>query len=248
MKKKFVCKTQEPDFIIIGAKKCATSAIYNYLNQHPQVLPCIRKEMHFFNADHRYEKGIEWYLSHFYPLRKNSRSGKNYLTGEASPGYLWSEQAALRLAEVFPKIKLIVSFRNPIDRAVSHYYHQVKTAQDETCSLEEALDLENRKYSPRYINPGIYIKALKKWMEIFPDPSSWYILRFEELQSDPVKVRKEVFEFLDLPDKAFIDFSNKVYSNKYPQVDSEIYDRLSEFYQPYNEELEEYLGMEFNWA
>ena len=84
-------------------------------------------------------------------------------------------------------------------------------------------------------------------MKIFPDKSSWYILRFEDLQTEPVKIRKQLFEFLELPDKAFIDFSNKVYSNKYPQVDKETHDRLSKFYQPYNQELEDYLGRNFKW-
>ncbi len=67
----------EPNFLIIGAEKCGTSSLYQYIIEHPHVLGAIEKEIHFFT--YNFDKGLDWYRSHFYPLAQNS----NYITGEA---------------------------------------------------------------------------------------------------------------------------------------------------------------------
>lgn len=245
--REFSCKTKGPDFLIIGAKKSATSAIYKYLNEHPQVLPCVRKEMHFFSL--YYDKGIEWYLSHFYPIRENTRNGKSYLTGEASPGYLGNEKAAERILQYFPKVKLIVSLRNPIDRAVSDYYHRLQTAKNETCSLEEALDINDLTHSAKYLNRGKYIHGIQSWMKFFPDRKQWLIIRYEDLIDKPTEVRKKLFSFLEIPDRANIDFTQKVYSNKhgYPCISKDKRKQLNDYFRESNQQLESFLGMSCNW-
>ncbi|ELS01299.1 glycosyltransferase involved in LPS biosynthesis [Xenococcus sp. PCC 7305] len=245
--REFSCKTKGPDFLIIGTKKSATSAIYSYINEHPQVIPCVRKEMHFFST--HYSKGIEWYLSHFYPIRENIRTGKSYLTGEASPGYLGNEQAARRILNHFPNVKLIVSLRNPIDRAVSDYYHRAKTAKNENCSLEEALDINDFTHSGKYLNRGKYIHGIKSWMEVFPNKQQWLIIRYEDLISEPIKLRKKVFSFLNIPDKTNIDFTQKVYANKYdyPKITVEKRMELNEYFHESNQQLEKFLNMSFDW-
>jgi len=241
----FSFTTTGPDFLIIGAKKSATSAIYKFLTEHPQVLPCVRKEMHFFSL--HYSKGIEWYLSHFYPIKKNIRTGQIYLTGEASPGYLGNEQAAARIRQDFPKIKLIVSLRNPIDRAVSDYYHRFQTAKNEHCSLEEALDIHDFTHSAKYLNRGKYFRGMKPWMEVFPDRKQWLILKYEDLISEPVEFRKKLFSFLEIPDRANIDFTQKIYANKYPKITEEKRKQLNDYFKLSNQRLENFLGMSFDW-
>ncbi|HBE53503.1 MAG TPA: sulfotransferase, partial [Cyanobacteria bacterium UBA11369] len=69
----------EIDFIIIGAQKSGTTSLYNYLIQHPQVVPARTKEVHYFDLN--FDKGIEWYQEQFHPCDRQH----NLITGEASP-------------------------------------------------------------------------------------------------------------------------------------------------------------------
>ncbi|MDJ0553836.1 MAG: hypothetical protein QNJ68_05230 [Microcoleaceae cyanobacterium MO_207.B10] len=91
-----------PNFLIIGQVKCGTSSLYSYLTQHPQILPAIKKEIHFWNNN--INQGIDWYLAHFHSID----SEQNLITGEATPNYLESQKVAESLFQQFPNIKLIV--------------------------------------------------------------------------------------------------------------------------------------------
>ncbi|MGB6169510.1 MAG: sulfotransferase domain-containing protein, partial [Geitlerinemataceae cyanobacterium] len=208
----FNCQTLEynsieklgPDFIIIGAMKAATSAIYDYLSHHPRVLRRYPKELHFFTL--HFHQGLDWYLSQFSPIRTNQK-GQPLLTGEASPTYLVDAEAPKRIHSLFPKAKFIVSLRNPTDRAISHYYHQVKRVQNEKRSLEEAFsetELANLQEKPfsatrHYIQNGLYAQHLKNWFEVFPREKI-LVLNYHDLETNPDRFVAEVFEFLNLQD------------------------------------------------
>ena len=242
-----------PNFIIIGTGKSGTTSLYNYLTQHPQVLPAIKKEIYFWSR--YFDKGINWYLAHFPPIPQETK----FLTGEATPTYINSWHTPERLFSIFPKIKLIVILRNPIDRAVSHYYHEVRLKM-ENKSLSEVIyaQLERLKKIPNsaleeaywnhisyYVSYGVYVEFLKKWMTIFPR-EQFLILRSEEFYQEPETTMQKVFSFLDLPKHQLKDYQ-KLNSGSYPNIPPSIYSTLSDYYQPYNQKLEEYLGMKFNW-
>jgi len=112
-----------PDFLIIGSMKGGTTSFYSYLNQHPQILPCIIKESHYFSKF--YGKGIKWYKScftHTYAEDFKKRIlKKKFLTGEATADYYFYPHAAKRVHDVVPNAKIILLLRNPIDRAYSEY-------------------------------------------------------------------------------------------------------------------------------
>ncbi|WP_287276577.1 MULTISPECIES: sulfotransferase domain-containing protein [unclassified Okeania] len=113
-----------PSFIIIGAQKRGTTSLYNYMIEHPQILPASKKELHFFNwvskpGNRKKPEGVDWYLSQFPTIP----DGKNLITGEATPDYLVDPHTPQRMFNLVPDVKLIVLLRNPIDRAVSHYHH-----------------------------------------------------------------------------------------------------------------------------
>lgn len=81
-------KRMEPSLIVLGAMKGRTSALFNMLAAHPAVLTPVRKELHFFNNDERYSKGIDHYRAMF-PLRPlRPLRLKRFVTFEASPSYL----------------------------------------------------------------------------------------------------------------------------------------------------------------
>ena len=109
-----------PDFIIIGAQKSGTSSLYYYLSQHPNVKPALKKEVHYFDLN--FEKNVLFYRMQF-PLIFNRLNifGKKYVTGEASPYYIFHPHVARRISKIIPSVKIIVLLRNPIDRSFSHY-------------------------------------------------------------------------------------------------------------------------------
>src|SRR3972149_11450918 len=108
-----------PNFFIVGAPKCGTTAMYTYLKQHPEVFMSDLKELHFFGTDHHrinytpYTK--EQYLSFF------DGAGDKRRIGEASTSYLYSERAAVEIKEFNPFARIIIMLRNPVD--VMYAYH-----------------------------------------------------------------------------------------------------------------------------
>ncbi len=104
-----------PDFMIIGAPKCGTTSLFEYLCGHPNVARPRRKEIHYF--DERFERGLAWYRRHF-PLVE-----KPQITGEATTAYLFAKNTPARAAALVPDAKLIAVLRDPVRRVISHYWH-----------------------------------------------------------------------------------------------------------------------------
>lgn len=246
-------KPLNPSFIIIGVQKGGTTSLYRYLQKHPQILPAIKKEIHFWN--HHYKRGLDWYLSHFPSLKDSS----NFLTGEATPNYIENEEVPGRIFEAFPQMKLIILLRNPIERTVSQYYHWVRLGLEDR-SLAEAIseELELLGTDPetsidpnywqqthKYIWRGIYVAFLRKWMMYFPS-ENFLILKSEDLYERPQIILKNVLEFLDLPDFVIDEF--KPYNQGYYQpVPPDIRAQLRSFFDSQNKNLEDFLGRKFNW-
>lgn len=135
----------KPSFIIIGGVKCASSSLYRYLNEHPQVLPCKTKEPQFFNSRNPLKllKGYRNYLDLFPKKSQNeviadwleigddlkmekSQFTKeisddiNYITGEATASLFVTANPRL-IKLFFPKIKIILLLRDPAERYISHF-------------------------------------------------------------------------------------------------------------------------------
>ena len=251
-----------PDFVIIGAQKCGTSFLYQLLVQHPHVKPAFAKEVHYFDLNFR--KGDNWYRSYFPVQVRNSRK---YITGEASPYYLFHPHAPRRASTVLSDAKLIVMLRNPVDRAYSHYQHQVKRGKGEgreTLTFEEAIEAEKRilpgevskmlqdefyeslRHRTRsYLRRGIYIDQLLAWSSFFPR-KQMLILKSEDLFNDTTNVLERILDFLKIPHWVPETYSipNK---REYAGVSPLIRQRLDEYYKPHNQRLYEYLGVDLGW-
>ncbi|MCG5056654.1 MAG: tetratricopeptide repeat protein [Limnoraphis sp. WC205] len=238
----------QPDFIIIGTQKGGTTSLYYYLAKHPQIMPSLIKEIDFWST--KYHRGIDWYLAHFPPVMAN----QNILTGEATPSYLDHSETPERLFKTFPKTKLIVVLRNPIDRAVSHYYQWV-SMNWEFRSLEEAMTSEmERLNTPNmshwnqpnsYIARGVYVEFFKKWLEIFPR-KQMFIISSERFYSNPSCILQQMFDFLGLYNYPLTEYK-KYNARSYPDLDESMRNLLSSYFQTYNQELEDLLEMKFNW-
>lgn len=253
-----------PDFLIIGAMKCGTSSLFEYLKLHPWVW-ADKKEICYFALN--FAQGINWYRSHFptdaYKKFANKILNKDLITGEACPYYLLNPHTPRRVYETIPQAKIIVILRNPVDRAHSHYYHNYNR-RFETLSFEEAIEAEQERlqveieklrgdeyyisykhYTFSYLLKGEYVDQLINWMKFFPR-EQFLILKFEHFFSDPASNIKQVLAFLNLPDwelkKTWVHNQGS-----YPAMSETLRSRLSEYFAPHNRKLEEYLGMAFNW-
>ena len=262
-----IAANTEPDFMVIGAMKAATSAIYGYLQQHPRVLRRQPKELHFFS--YHFDKGMSWYLSNF-AAKKEASSNQKWLIGEASPSYLNVREVPSLVKESFPNIKIIVSLRNPTERAISQYYHQVKRVGDETRTLEEAfseseiakareilpsIEHDKRKLhlhktkngnTALYLLLGKYASQLRNWLEFFPREQI-LILNYHDLETQPDCFVEKLFTFLDLQDHLPSKIE-KIYANRYQPAPKLVRQRLDNYYRPYNQELEKFLQRDFVWS
>ena len=126
-----------PGFLVIGAQKAGTTFLHQELVRHPDVVPPLTKEIHYF--DDHYARGADWYGGHF-------RSGPpGSTTGEASPGYLFHPHAVGRLARDLPEARAVVLLRDPVRRAWSHFQHERRLGFETEQDFGRALDLEESR-------------------------------------------------------------------------------------------------------
>lgn len=237
---------KHPDFLIIGAQKGGTTSLYYYLASHPQVIPAIRKEVDFWSWKYAY--GLDWYLAHFPPVHQSA-----YLTGEASPSYLNHPEAATRLKAINPQVKLIVLLRNPVDRAISHYYHwrrlgwEERTLADAIAAERAQLETEPNYWrsEQNYLAAGVYVEFLQKWLKVFPQ-EQFLILSSEAFYTQTDATLDRVWKFLDLPEHQISDYK-KYNSGTHLSTNELMREPLSNYFQPHNQKLEDFLGMKFNW-
>jgi tetratricopeptide (TPR) repeat protein len=245
-------KEKPPNFIIIGAAKCGTSSLHNYLGQHPQILLPNKKEINFFWRN--FHLGTEWYLSHFPSITDED----NFLTGEASPNYFDYKQTMSRIYDLFPKIKLIVLLRNPVERTISWHYHKINTGKEglslEAAILKEIEDLnqftERQLFESNYRHPNnilgsLYFYKLPRWIERF-SREQFLIIKSEDLYENTSTLMTEVFNFLEIPNRP-LDSYPPINSGSYPPTDSKIINILQDYFASHNRQLEEFLGIKFNW-
>jgi hypothetical protein len=231
-----------PDFLIIGAKKCGTTSLYHLLTQHSYVEPAAAKELHFF--DTHFHMGVEWYRRCFPAPRW--KDGRKTITGEATPGYLSRRSVPKRIAEVIPQVRLIALLRNPVDRAYSDY-QQVARKGLETLTLEEAIDRANRGDAPRnYLSASIYVNRLKWWSTFF-SKEQMLVLKSEDFFERPQQTLKAVLTFLELPDWEPRAWEIRKKGRYEQGMDPSTRRRLEEYFEPHNQRLYDYLGVDFGW-
>ncbi|WP_337659790.1 sulfotransferase family protein [Anderseniella sp. Alg231-50] len=228
-----------PDFIIIGGMKCGTSSLFKYLNQHPQLFSSDYKEVRYFSHDEHFSRGEKWYRIHF-PLAQDIP--ENSLIFEASPDYLFYPRAAERMASLLPDIKLIALLRNPTERAISHYFHDLKKGRKQG-EIFNTIKNDREIYKLK----GAYKMQLERYYKLFP-ADNIMIINSENFFEDPVKTLKEICLFLDVdPDVEISDLSpQQVGFNREP-VDAAVYDYLNGYYKPFNQALFDFIGKTFKW-
>lgn len=206
-----------PNFLMIGAQKSGTTAIYAYLAQHPQVFMSEIKEPGFFafegqKADfagpgdakaERYRvRDLTRYRNLFRDVTGRIR------VGEGSNVYLYVPQSPGRIRSYVPDAKLIAVLRDPVDRAYSAYRHLVRDGREPLGSFEDALAAEPARIAANW-HPhwhhrqrGFYYAQLKRYYDLFTrDQIAVYT--YDEFKANPREVLRSIFLFLGIdPDFA----------------------------------------------
>lgn len=254
-----------PGFILIGAQKSGTSSMFAYLKQHPQIVRPIFKELYYF--DRHYHRGLNWYGCNF-PARaaierRNDRHGRPHLTFEATATYIFDADVPKRIASDIETRKFIVLLRNPVDRAISAYWHARRMGR-ETRSLDEALKIDLERCGaelafeagrgpepmgppprPSYVRRGIYHEAVARWQQEFA-PEQLLVVQSEAMFADPAAVMKRVFAFLGVPHAERIDWEPQNVG-RYDGTDPEAREMLQSFYSPHNERLNAMTANAVHW-
>jgi len=254
-----------PDFIIIGAQRCGTTSLYNYVADHPAVASAFMKETHFF--DLHFSRGLGWYRAHFPTAARRLAAQKirhtRLVVGEATPYYLFYPHAARRVRKAVPNAKLIVLLRNPVDRAYSHYHHEVSMGV-ETASFEDAIAREEAllpeetakvladegyrsfaHFHYSYVARGLYADQVERWASLFCR-DRLLIIKSEEFYADPAAVVGQVFQFLDLP--AWTSGNYRKYNlAHYADMEPATGERLAAYFQHHNQRLTKLLGIDLGW-
>ncbi len=179
-----------PDFLVVGAQKSGTTWLDAVLRTHHQVyMPSLRKEVHFFDSN--FEKGPEWYTRYFSDAR-----GSHLRIGEATPMYLFDPQVPRRISDTIPHAQIVAIFRNPKDRAVSHYRH-AQARWGFSGTFTEFVAEDNT-----VIARGMYSEQLQRYKELWP-PDAILTCIFEEVTNNYDLLVQQLGSFLKIDETAF---------------------------------------------
>lgn len=253
-----------PHYVILGGQRCGTTALNRYLWEHPNVLPAMYKELHYFDLNH--DRGFDWYLGHFPTRWRMSRlasaRGGVALTGEATPYYLFHPLVPERLTSAVPDARLIVMLRDPVARAISHYHHERRLGV-ETLSLPAALDAEADRLAreeerlvrdPAYASfahqhfsyqaRGRYAEQLERWLGRVPRERI-LIVDADRFFAAPAEGFRAVTSFLGLPPVERGSF--RPHNAQDYAADDAVVSRLRAYFEPHDGRLAELLGIDPAW-
>jgi len=201
---------RKPNFFIVGAGKCGTTALYSYLRSHPNIFMPRFKEPLFFASDlHEGRRFVPTFTEYLQLFRK--AKPHQIAVGEASPGYMFSRVAIPKIREFNPDAKLIAMVRNPIEMTQSHHRQALYNLNEDEEDFERAWRLQEVRRSGERIpstsrNPVFlqYAKVaslgeqVKRLFEVFPREKVMLIV-FDDFVRSTLSVYKAVLEFLGVP-------------------------------------------------
>lgn len=195
-----------PNLFIIGAMKAGTSSLHEYLHQHPDIFMSRLKEPQYF-APHTTRWGQDWGQGCSHPepgdewyLRLFSAAGAARYAGESSVSYTarpWVGDCEKRIHAFNPDARLIYILRDPIERAISHYWHFVADGREDL-SPEAAM-----RRREEYVSRSDYAFQLQPYLATF-DSGQIYVLTLEELRRYPAETLRSLFVWLGVDPDASI--------------------------------------------
>jgi hypothetical protein len=212
-----------PNFLIIGAMKSGTTALYYYLEQHPDIYMSPVKEPNFFSSQEQENAADTVTQIETYQRLFSGSSGKKAI-GEASHSYLYEPGAAAEIRRHIPEAKLIAILRNPIDRAYSHFLHMVRSGTEPLDDFAQALreeeaGIHGERIFQDYVGRGLYYDQLRRYFGTFAREQVRVYL-YEDLSGAPVSTVQDAFRFLKVDDSFVPDVSLRRNVSGHPRYET----------------------------
>ena len=212
-----------PDFLVIGAAKAGTTALHEYLRQHPQVCMSRSKEPRFFAFDQKppdfrgprdrtiFNRDVIWRLEDY--RRQFTGARPDQVVGEVTPRYLSTPGTAERIRRLLPDARFVAILRQPADRAWSQFAMRRRDGFESCATLEEAIADGPRRAaehwsSGHYFDRGRYASQLSSYFELFPR-ERFRIYLYDDLSKDPRGLFRDLFGFLGVDSKFVPDMSRR---------------------------------------
>jgi len=220
----------KPNFFIVGAPKCGTTSLHEYLQRHPDVYMPFYKEPHYFGSDlqgsrfMQFRNRPEKYHKLFHDVRSETR------IGESSPWYLVSKNAAKEIKSYDPNAKIIMILRNPVDMMYSMWSQFRYSGNEQIEIFEDALKAEPARKQGKqirraahcitglfYRDMATYSVQVKRYFDVFGQDNVKVII-FDDFKADTAGIYKEVLDYLEL-DSTFTTNFDVVNPNKDVRVE-----------------------------
>jgi hypothetical protein len=175
-----------PNLIIIGAMKCGTTSLHYYFNLHPEISMSHPKEIDFFSNTRNWQKGLQWYESHFKEVSK--------IYGESSTNYTkfpTFSNVPERMRATVPSVKIIYLVRDPVERIISHYIDSCASGLEKRPLKTALQDLDNN----HYLNCSKYFLQLEQFFQFFPE-SNISIVESSGLRNHRRDTLQSLFRFI----------------------------------------------------
>ncbi len=237
-----------PSFIGIGTQKGGTTTLHKLLIQHPKIFLPKCKEIQYFSL--HAEKSTNWYSQHFY------EAGPKDVLGEITPYYLFHPSVPKRISSLIPKVHLIALLRDPVDRAISQYFH-AKRHGFETLELADALFAEKdrmsngNKFSHQkhsYVSRSRYVEQLSRYEELFPE-NQILIIKSEDLFQNTSIILSKIYKFIGVDEQPINNLILKENSglNEVNTIDPKIKLMLKDELKETVEVVKERYGIDWGW-
>lgn len=192
--------------MIVGAPKAGTTSLKNYLGQHPGIRTHEQREMRFFASDQNYREGYDAVFPTYFPEGPRDAC----VLAAKSVAVFYSPEAVRRLRDHNPSMELVVSLRDPIDRAHSEYWYSRRRGLEEVDSfgaavLREMARGEGKEEGLRptaYLCRSRYAEHIERLLSIFPR-EQLHVVFMEAVRQDAVETCQRLFALFDSLDPAF---------------------------------------------
>ena len=226
------------DFLVIGSQRCATSYVHSVFENEKVTNVPKKKELNFF-SHHIYKKNLSWYFSNF--------EEEGSLTGEVCPSYFLMRPSEIRyLKELYPDLKIVLILRDPVKRLWSsiHRHWTYSYLEDTEEVGTDFISLLKFIKKPTNLYFGRYSYTIKKWKRVFGEDQI-KILFYEDMKTNPDKFMSELYLFLNIRSKPFIDQKRKNTSKVKGEVDKNINYII---YKTHKKEIEDLISLGYQNA
>lgn len=254
-----------PSCILIGVRKGGTRALLDMISLHSRVRQA-RSEVHFFDLDDNYAKGLEWYRRQMPELANDS-----LLAVEKTPSYFNTDSVPARVKAMNASVLLLVVVRDPVTRLISDYTQILHNHREKGLafkSFEEMTLDANGTVNLRYdaVRKSLYVIHLRKWLQHFP-LSQIHVVNGDKFIRKPWQELNKVEDFLGLdheitPDLFYFNATKgfhcvqwrekekcltKSKGRQHPNVSRTAVSSLRKFYAKFNYEFYDAVGKDFGW-